>query len=266
MDAKLSKIIGISRSSYYYKSKQKVKDWNTKVRIENCLVDHVTYGHKRIADHLGENKKKILRVMKLFGIKPYRRTAKKRLKYNKRIKEHPNLLLTTIPEYYGHIWATDFTYIRFKGKWIYVSTIIDLYSRKIVGLSISTTHNTQLIMNTLLPALLTNSPPKILHSDNGKEYLSGDYDSLLDTLKIVHSCSRPGCPWENGYQESFYKGFKLQLGDPNRFATLGELVANIYGSIYYYNYNRIHSALKTSPNNFLKLQNDATIKRSEKLS
>lgn len=209
MEGKLHKAVGISRSNYYYKSKQKVKDWNTKVAIENCLVNHPTYGHKRLATELKTNKKKILRVMHLFGIKPYRRTAKKRLKYNTRIKEHPNLLLTTIPEYYGHIWATDFTYIRFKGKWVYVCTIIDLYSRKIVGLAISTTHNTQLIINALLSALLNNPPPKILHSDNGREYLSEDYDNLLDTLKIIHSCSRPGCPWENGYQESFYKGFKL---------------------------------------------------------
>lgn len=62
--------------------------------------------------------------------------------------------------------------------------------------------------------------------------------------------SRPGCPWENGYQESFYKGFKLDLGDPNRFETLGELVAEIYKTINYYNRRRIHSVLGMAPLQF----------------
>ncbi len=62
--------------------------------------------------------------------------------------------------------------------------------------------------------------------------------------------SHPGSPWKNGYQESFYKGFKLDLGDPNRFTTLGELVAGIYTTINYYNRHRIHSALGVSPRAF----------------
>ena len=64
--------------------------------------------------------------------------------------------------------------------------------------------------------------------------------------------SNKGSPWENGYQESFYSQFKLELGDPNRYESLGELVYAIYQSIYYYNNLRIHSALNTSPNNYLK--------------
>jgi transposase InsO family protein len=66
--------------------------------------------------------------------------------------------------------------------------------------------------------------------------------------------SAPGCPWENGYQESFYKGFKIELGDPNRFDTLGELVAEIYKVIHYYNKRRIHSALKMAPSEFAQKQ------------
>ena len=62
--------------------------------------------------------------------------------------------------------------------------------------------------------------------------------------------SAPGCPWENGYQESFYKGFKLDLGDPNRYETLGELVAAIYQTINYYNQKWIHSAHGISPRQF----------------
>ena len=69
-------------------------------------------------------------------------------------------------------------------------------------------------------------------------------------LGVQQSMSKAGCPWENGYQESFYKGFKLDFGDPNRFETVGELVAEIYKTINYYNRLRIHSALGVSPVQF----------------
>jgi len=77
--------------------------------------------------------------------------------------------------------------------------------------------------------------------------------------------SAPGCPWENGYQESFYKGFKLELGDPNRYAALGELVAAVYQTINYYNQKRIHSALKQPPRLF-KEQYEVSLKDLEKVS
>ena len=64
------------------------------------------------------------------------------------------------------------------------------------------------------------------------------------------SMSEKGSPWQNGYQESFYDKFKIDLGDPNRFKTLGELVYEIYRTIYIYNNERIHSKLKMSPAQF----------------
>ncbi len=73
------------------------------------------------------------------------------------------------------------------------------------------------------------------------------FTEILDGCGIVISRSRPGCPWENGYQESFYDKFKVDLGDPNRFKTLGELVAEIYRTLWDYNNTRIHSALNMPP-------------------
>jgi len=152
--------------------------------------------------------------MKLFGIKPYRRKTKK-FKYIKAIRdiEFPNLLLNNIPEYPNHIWASDFTHIKYQGKFIYLATIIDLYTSKIVGFSILTNHSNQLIINALFSATNNNSIAKIIHSDRGSEYTSYDYSGICKNLGIKQSMSRPGCPWENGYQESFYCQFKLDLGD-----------------------------------------------------
>ena len=259
-------LIGISRTHQYYQPKQPSKDWQTKQLIETALRDHPSYGHKRLAIHLGINKKRVLRVMKLFSIKPYRRTTPK--VYTKpKDSVFPNYLMSEEPRGIGDIYASDFTYLKYRGKWLYVATVLDVYTREIVGVSILNTHATQLVLNALSSAILHRAPPRIIHSDQGSEYTSADYTSLVQSLQIKQSMSAPGCPWENGYQESFYKGFKLDLGDPNRFDTLGELVAAIYQTIGYYNQRRIHSALRMPPMVFAeKYRAGVLLKDLEKVS
>ncbi|MBP6925871.1 MAG: IS3 family transposase [Candidatus Pacebacteria bacterium] len=250
----LARETGISRSTLYYKPKQIEKDWITKQLIEESLHINPSYGHKRLALNLNINKKRILRVMQIFGIKPYRRYTKKRFVLKPKDSIYPNLLIHESPKGIGDIWASDFTYIKYHGYWIYVATVIDVYSREVVGVSVLTTHGTQLIMNALLSSIHHRPPPRIIHSDQGSEYTSLNYTSLTQAVGIQQSMSRAGCPWENGYQESFYKGFKIDLGDPNRFETLGELVAEIYSTLYYYNTHRIHSALAMAPRQFVALE------------
>lgn len=127
---------------------------------------------------------------------------------------------------------------------------MDIYTRKIIGLSVLTNHTVQLVLTALLSAIANHPRPLIYHSDNGSEYNSHVFLEALNTLGIKISRSKPGCPWENGYQESFYSQFKIDLGDPNRLDLLGELIFNIYQTIYCYNNSRIHTALKMSPNQF----------------
>lgn len=189
--------------------------------------------------------------MKLFGIKPYRRRGKKwRKPRKKECEPFENLLLTNFPEHLNHIWVSDFTEIKWKNIIIYVATIMDLFSRKVVGYSVMTTHAKQLVINVLLNAVSNNQSAAILHSDQGSEYLSKDYVELAGYLGIRLSMSHAGSPWENGYQESFYSQFKVDFGDPSRFETLGEVVYEIYKTIHIYNKKRIHTALKMSPVQF----------------
>lgn len=242
--------IGVSRGSLYYKPKIPDRDWRVKCQIETVLRDNPSYGHRRIAWELKLNKKRIRRVMKKFGIKPYRRRGRKHKK-TKNIKVvYPNLLLLEYPSYPNQIWVTDFTYVPFQGRTVYVATVMDVFTRRIVGLSVYTTHAVQLVLSALMNALSNNPRPVIFHSDNGSEYGSEIFISALETVGALISRSAPGCPWENGYQESFYSQFKVDLGDPARFKTLGELVYEIYQTIYRYNHGRIHSALRMSPQQF----------------
>lgn len=248
----LAQSLGVSRRSLYYAPKQPGKDWLTKQQIEQTLRDHPSYGHKRLAKHLGINKKRVLRVMKLYGIKPYRRTTKKVYKKPKD-SVFPNLLLSEDPQGNGDIYASDFTHIvKYENKWVYLATILDLWNREIVGWSVLTNHSTQLVMNAFLNAIHHHPPPRIIHSDQGSEYTSADYSTLVRSRGTLMSMSHPGCPWENGYQESFYGKLKIEFGDPTRFTSLGELVAALHEAIHYYNTKRIHSALGMSPRQFAK--------------
>ena len=170
-----------------------------------------------------------------------------------------NLLQIVTPSYEGCVWASDFTEIVFRGKKLFLATVIDAYTREIVGAAVSTTHNAALILSALGNALLAHPRCAIFHSDNGVEYNAKATRAFLHSLTIAISRSKKGCPWENGYQESFYAQFKVDLGDPNRFGSVGELVAEIYHVIHVYNTTRIHSALKMSPAQFAQLHALATM-------
>ena len=251
---RLAQELGISRSALYYQPVMPTKDWLLKCEIEKVLREHPSYGYRRVALHLQINKKRTQRVMKLFGMKAFRRRGRKPKKKADSITQpYDNLLLTTYPAYPGHTWVSDFTYIPFQGKFVYLATVMDLFTRKIVGFSILTSRGSQLVIQALLSAIHNHSRPIILHSDQGREYASKPYLTLLQRLGIEVSMSRRGCPWENGYQESFYSQFKVDLGDPGRFSQLGELVYAIYKTIHTYNHTRIHSALKMPPALFAQI-------------
>ena len=254
-----ARVRGVSRSTLYYTKKKGLEDWHFKCRIEEVLRAHPSYGYRRVALALKENKKKVQRVMRLFGIKAYRRRGRRWRNPRKQATPFPNLLMRVTPAYPGHIWVADFTHVYFKDKDIRVATTMDVYTRDIVGLALGTAGGTVLVTQALCAALQYHARPHLFHSDNGVEYNARSFLDLLTTLGITISRSRPGCPWENGYQESFYGKFKTDLGDPNRFQTLGQLVAAIYQTIHTYNTTRIHSALKMAPRQFAQLHASATL-------
>ena len=130
--------LGVARSTLYYQSRLAVKDEQLRQDILQVLHLHPSYGYRRLAIHLGVNKKRALRVMQLYGIKPYRRRGKKP-NYTKAPSladaELPNLIADYFPVEPNDVWASDYTYIPYEGKFIYVATILDLYSgRSLAGI------------------------------------------------------------------------------------------------------------------------------------
>ncbi len=254
--------LGISRSSLYYVSKLLPKDWELKSKIELVLHDRPSYGYRRVAQELKVNKKRAQRVMKLFGMRAYRRRGRKPKKTGVAAGDYPNILKTYFPKKLNDIWVADFTYIPFQDKFIYLATVMDLFSREMLGWSVMANHSVMLVMESLFAALAHHERPTIFHSDNGREYGSKVFVDTLLRLGTFISRSAKASPWENGYQEAFYSLFKIDLGDPARFKTLGELVAEVHRLVWDYNHKRIHSALKMPPFLFAERYE----KLSEKLS
>lgn len=244
--------LGISRASLYYRPKMPEKDLKFKIEIETVMKDNKAYGHKRIAWDLKKNKKKVLRVMKKFNLKPQRkRKAPKKLQdKNQAPMAVPNLIQGIIIESPNHVWVSDFTFLPYFGKFVYLATVEDLFTREIVGWEISFKHNADLVSDALLNALNHYPAPRIIHSDQGSEYRSHKYQALLKSLSIEQSMSKKASPWQNGHQESFYSEFKLELGHPECYPEFGELLEAIAQQIHYYNVKRIHTALKCSPRVF----------------
>jgi putative transposase len=250
----LARELGISRQSLYYAPKLPAKDMALKKDIENVMAANPAYGHKRIAMELCINKKRVLRVMKLFGLAPKRRHKKpeKQKDIGFAPMDIPNRIRGMLVTHPNQVWVADFTYLPFLGRFLYLATVEDLFTRKILGWAVSVRHTADLVTEALLDALSRHPKPDIFHSDQGSEYRSKMFLKTLERERILCSMSEKGSPTQNGYKESFYSQFKLELGHPECYETMGELIEAIAIQIHYYNTKRIHTALKCAPDIFAK--------------
>ncbi len=250
----ISQSLGIpKRNLYNLNTIQGLKDLILKDQILKVLELNPSYGHRRIALALEIGKKRTRRVMRLNNIKPYKRKARwtKKKDYGKPPSGYPNLIKGSCPLKPNIIFAGDFTRLIWNGRIIYLATFIDLYTREIVGWSVSMKHTTEFVIEAYLDAVRTVGKSLIVHTDQGSEYNSKEYIKFMENLGVKVSMSAKASPWENAYQESFYDNFKTDLGaEFERFETIGEFVEAIHQTINYYNKERIHTKLKMSPIKF----------------
>jgi putative transposase len=156
-------------------------------------------------------------------------------------------------------WVSDITYIRTMKGWLYLTVILDLYDRKVVGWSHSIDMSTE---NTSIAAwrmAVNNRPPSkklIFHSDRGIQYAAQSFTDLLDSYKCVErSMSRKGNCWDNAVAESFFKTIKVELIYTNKYQNKQDAAISVFEWIEtWYNKNRRHSALgNLTMNEFEKL-------------
>jgi transposase InsO family protein len=150
-------------------------------------------------------------------------------------------------------WVGDITYIWTAEGWLYLATLIDLYSRKVVGYSMSRHIDRQLVLNALRMAtgLRRPGPGLLHHTDRGSQYASGDYQRELQSLGMVPSMSRKGNCWDNAVAESFFSSLKVEALHDLSFPTREAARMATLEYIHWYNTKRRHSAVGyVSPDSF----------------
>lgn len=253
----LANLLKLNRTTLYLSSKRNLSDEYQKQQVLSLLTDNPCYGHRRIAIHFKWSNNKARRIMRKFSIYSHYKRPRYLVKKNdlgKIESKIPNLLKPIVTQKQltrpNQAWSADFTYLNYNNSFLYLATVIDTFSKDIVGFEISNRHNTDLVTKALSMAIRRFGAPCIFHSDQGREYTSYDYQELLNNLGISISLSKKSSPWENGYQESFYGKFKWELGRLNRFESVELAGEAIYKQIYYYNNKRIHTAIKDIPGDF----------------
>jgi transposase InsO family protein len=260
-------MLNVSRHGYYKfirstpsKRAEKNKSLLTKIKLIHAK-SRKTYGSPRIHAALlleGEtcSRKRVARLMKLSGIQAkMKKRFKLTTKVNPKAKAAPNVLnrdFTAMKP--NQRWVADITYIATAEGWLYVAAVMDLYSRRIVGLSMNERMTTSLVRNALEQALIHRKPqPGLMHhSDKGCQYTSHEFQELLKANRITISMSGTGTCFDNAAMESFFHTLKTEHVYFEYYLTRDQAKRSIFEYIeVFYNRQRLHSTLGyLTPNDF----------------
>jgi len=266
---KMAKVLDVSLSGYYAwrkrkKSNRKKENDNLLIAIRDIFHEgRKTYGSPSITIELNRRgiscgKNRVARLMKNNGIYA---VTKRRFKVttDSRHKEPiaENLLKKgVIIQRPNRIWVSDITYIWTRERWMYLSVILDLYSRTIVGWSMRKHLRKELVTEALHMAYNSRKPAPglVFHSDRGVQYASEAVRSFLSGHGFHQSMSGKGNCYDNAYAESFFHTLKTELIYQNNYRTREDAKQDIFEYIeVFYNRKRRHSALGyISPEQFEK--------------
>lgn len=270
----LCQVLGVSRSGYYrYRKGETYQESESKEKqaqmVKKVFSEHKRrYGTRRIVAELQEmnidiGRKRVRTIMQeasLKAIQPKSFVPKttdsnhgKRACVNLLLDEKGNFI--GLPTGANRIWVSDITYIGLSsGKFIYLGTWLDLFSRMIVGWQVGETMQESLLIKGLENALTNRRPAAglIVHSDRGGQYFSKKLRQLLQKHECKQSMSRRDEVYDNSYAESFFSRFKTELLEGGAFLSIEDAKTEIFEFIeIYYNRKRRHSALgNMSPLNY----------------
>lgn len=254
----MCEVLGVSKSGYYdwkgrpeSKQMKKKKEWTTEIK-DIHEESHGIYGSPKITDQLekrgfGVSSRTVQRIMKEQGIKS--RTVKKfkvqTTDSDHNLRIYPNLVDQQFKKNSpGEVWVADITYIWTSEGWVYLASIMDLFSRKIIGFNMGSRITKELVIVALKRALVTQPPTEglIHHSDRGSQYASNDYIDLLKEAEITISMSRKGNCYDNACIESFHSVAKREWIYHYKYHTRDEAIKSVfYYILCFYNETRTHS-------------------------
>ena len=244
-------VLNITRQNYYKYRNTIDNDYYDYLEIKRVFEEgEELYGARRIKKALRNetgwivNLKKIRRIMKKYGLKVRyhkilrKNTQKEKIEQNIR----PNLLKRNFyAEVPNQKWSTDITYLIYKGKRMYLSSIMDLNTRNIIAYKISKRMDNKLVIDTLNEAIRKQKDVSgvILHSDQGFQYTSYEYKAICEANGIIISMSPKGSPVDNSPIESFHSNLKRETLHSYNITSLNQYVNLVKEWILFYNTKRI---------------------------
>lgn len=241
-------VLGVSRSTYYYTSK-KISDNldDFEKVVELVYLKRSFYGYRKINCELKKlglesSEKKVRKTMSKLGIQAV--YQKPRLSIpEKQHKKYPYLLKNIQIERVNQAWSTDITYIRLGGNYVYLCAILDIYSRKVLSWRISNTADRLFCIDALQKAIEVYGTPEIFNTDQGSQFTSEDFISVLINNNIQISMDSKGRAIDNVYIERVWRSVKYENIFMNDYANLKELKEGIGKYFIFYNTERFHQSL-----------------------
>ncbi len=245
-------VLGISKKTYYKYREKEDKDYYDYLIIKEIFDESkCTYGYRRVCEGIKIkygvmfNHKKVARIMKKYNLKP-NYIKKIRPNIYKRIEENvrPNLLKRNFnTDRENAVWDTDVTYLIFGNRRMYLSTIIDLYDRRVIAYKISKLNNNKLVIDTLNEAISKRKDVHgtIIHSDQGFQYTSFEYKAICQSNGITISMGRKGTPIDDSPIESWHALLKKETLYNNNITSLEHYAKLVEEWIEFYNTTRLKS-------------------------
>lgn len=241
-------LLGLNRSTLYYKEKPTdIDDIDLLNTIREIWERHPFYGYRRITKELRVNggikvnRKRVQRLMVWGGIQaiyPGPNTSRR----NKLHAVHPYLLRELSITHVNQVWMVDITYLRMPNGFVYLVALIDVYSRYVVGWSLSNTLDTGFCIDALKTGL-AEAQPEIINSDQGCQFTSDDWINFLRDWGIKISMTGKGRCLDNIYIERFWRSLKREEFYLNEYGSVKELRKAISAYIEFYNRRRWHQSL-----------------------
>lgn len=257
----MCKVLKVSRSGYYEWLNRKI----SKRKLENELIlkriadihkdSRQTYGSPRITIVLQKERVPVSRprVARLMRIANIRSVPKRRYVYTTDSKHNYPIVANILNRNFkvdkvGKVWVSDITYIPTNEGWLYLTVVIDLGDRKVIGWSLSPNMSAKETSIAAYKMAIANRLIKgklIFHSDRGVQYACTEFKSVLEgNRNVIRSMSRKGNCWDNAVAESFFKTLKTELVYRNQYQTRKQAALSIFEYIeVWFNRKRIHSTI-----------------------
>ena len=238
-------ILELARSSAYYTPKPtSPEDLALMRRIDELHLDYPFAGSRMLRDVLRNEgqpvgRKRVRRLMRKMGIEAlYRKPNTSRRHAAHPI--YPYLLRNLSIERPNHVWATDITYIPMRRGFIYLVTIVDWYSRRVLAWRLSNTLTTDFCIEALEEAITRYGPPDIFNTDQGSQFTSAEFTSALKARNIRISMNGKGCWRDNIFVERLWRTIKYEEVYLKAYDSVAQAKASLGQFITFYNSRRPH--------------------------